>query len=152
MSTAIDIVRDKLVGNSFFAIRCGDILDLRFHGFYLSAQEFRFDSDPLVLKSLTDVFPAIAAAADPSDVAAITAVWASRGSEVVEVDLFPDNGLRITFANGLHLTLPTDTAIVDWHWGLTRDGRHPYCECILRTFEDGQLRIDPSEQGGAQNP
>jgi hypothetical protein len=46
----------------------------------------------------------------------------------------PDSRLELIFENGVKLSFPTDTEVIDWQWALNESGKDPYNGCIVGVF------------------
>ncbi len=138
---ALEILKEKFLGNFYSRFSVGDTFDLCFDQFWLIAQNVEsLDEDRLNQVVLQHYHPA-GIAVDKEDVAKAAIICSTRRKEVVEVTLAPDSALQLYFDNGVKLLFPTNTDIVDWHWAINEKADSPYVDCLVGCFNPGEIQL-----------
>ncbi len=138
---AIDILREKLLGNFYSRFSRGDTWDLYFDGFWLIAHEVISTEEKELNKYLMENYKPAKEAIDKEDVAKSIVVSSCLRKGIVDISLDSDMALTIRFENGTQLTFPTNTDIVDWQWAINENGNDPYLGCIIGCFFAGEIQI-----------
>ncbi len=115
---ALEILREKFLGNFFSRFSVGDTFDFYFGQFWLIAQNVESKNEEGLSQEILQHYHPANIAVDKEDIAKSAIIFSTRGKEVVGVSLAPDSALQLNFENGVKLLFPTDTDIVDWHWAI----------------------------------
>lgn len=123
-------------------VEIGDTWRLSFDDFVLRAQEIRTGEAPVIARALagTDCWNSVVV--DRDDVPIAVAVLALRRKPVASVDVYDDATLRLHFAPGEALVIPTDTETVDWQWAISATDNDPYHSFRVACFRRGEIAID----------
>ena len=136
----IEVLEDKLLGNSYSRISCGDTFDLYFDGFWLITQSV-ISSDEKVLNMLIAAYRPVNQAIEKEDVAKNLILTATLRKKITDVFISTDSCLELSFENGVTLHFPTDTGVVDWQWALNENGQDPYHDFIVGVLESGNVQL-----------
>lgn len=143
---ALDILKEKLVGNFYSRFSIGDTFDLFFDSFWLIAHNV-ISPDEKNLNSflLNEYNPAIDAI-DKEGVSKSTIICSTLRKKIIEASLADDATLKLYFENGVSLLFPTNTDIVDWQWAINENGNDPYLNFIVGCFNQGEVQIRNRER------
>jgi len=136
----IEVLEEKLLGNSYSRISCGDTFDLYFDGFWLITQNVT-SSDEKVLNMVIAGYRPVNEAIDKEDVAKNLILTTTLRKKITDVSISSDSCLELGFENGVRLHFPTDTEIVDWQWALNKNGQDPYRDLIVGVLESGSVQL-----------
>ena len=138
---AIDILKEKLVGNFYSRISLGDTFDLCFDGFWLIAHNVVSNDEEQLNEQFIERYSSAAEAIDREDVAKSVVLCCTRRKKIVDVVLAPDSTLELIFENGISLSFPTSTETVDWQWAITVNGQEPHNGYLISVFESGEVQV-----------
>ena len=138
---ALDILKEKLVGNFYSRFSIGDTFDLFFDSFWLIAHNvISADAESLNNLILNEYKPA-KDAIDKENVSKSTVISTTMRKKITELSLEGDATLKLFFENGVTLLFPTNTDIVDWQWAINEKGNDPYLGFIVGCFNQGEVQI-----------
>ncbi len=137
---AAEDLKRALAGQSYsrFGVHTG--FELEFEKFVLAAQEIESPDEDLFNIGLVQSYPPASFTANPQLIAKSAVLGACLGVPVSTVEVAVDASLALTFENGVRITLPTSTPIVDWHWAITVGREDPYSGCIVACFAPGEIQ------------
>lgn len=138
---AIEILEDKLVGNFYSRFSVGDTFDLCFDRYWLLSQDVVASEESKLNSLLFSEYQPASEAVDKEYVAKAVVVSSTLRKMVTGVSLGADSTLELDFDNGVRLTFPTHTEIVDWHWAINEEGNSPYENFIVGCFSPGEVEI-----------
>lgn len=138
--SAIEILKEKLLGNFYSRMSLGDTFDLYFDNFWHISQNVVSPDEVTINKNISEYQPAIEAI-DKEDIAKGTILTATLRKKVTEVSLSSNSSLELCFENGVRLKFTTDTAVVDWQWAINENAQDPYLGCIVGVFESGEVQL-----------
>jgi hypothetical protein len=144
---ALEILREKLVGNFYSRFSIGDTFDLDFHSFWLIAQNINFDGEDVLNGMLFKNCKWATEAVDKEYISKSTIICGTLRKNVIDVTLAKNAVLRLLFDNGVTLNFPTNTEIVDWQWAINKKGGDPYEDLIVGCFSSGEMQIGSSYKG-----
>ena len=136
----IEVLEEKLLGNFYTRLSCGDTFDLHFDGFWLITQNV-ISSDERVLNMLIAGYRPGIEAVDKESVAKNLILTTTLRKKITDVSISSDSWLELSFENGVKLHFPTDTEVVDWHWALNENGQDPYHDFIVGVLESGDVQL-----------
>lgn len=143
---AIEILQNKLVGNFYSRFSVGDTFELYFDGFWLVAQNVKTTDEIDLNNFLLNKYQPAKEAIDKEDISKSTVICSTLGKIVTEVSLALDSTLTLAFENGVTLTFPTNTDIVDWQWALNKTGQDPYNEFMVACLWKGEIEIHEEQK------
>jgi len=138
---AIEILKEKLVGNFYSRFSAGDTFDLYFDQFWLIAQNVLTPDEKQLSDLLFANYPPANEAIDKEDIAKTVIISSTLRKNIVGVSLGSDSTLELDFENGVTLQFPTNTEIVDWHWAINEEGNDPYLGCVVGCFNPGEVQV-----------
>ena len=138
-------LQSALVGQFYgrFGVHTG--FELEFEHFVLAAQEIESPEEELLNAGFVQSYPPASFTANPQLIAQSAILAACLGVSISTVQVAADASLTLGFENGVRITLPTSTPVVDWHWAITEGRADPYSGCIIACFAPGEI------QGGIAN-
>ena len=142
---AADQLRDLLIGKDYASFSVATSFGFGFDGFELASQDVLCPDEDVIKSAFVNSYAPAAKTGVPELIGKSAILAACLGSTISDVQVFPDASIILWFANGVQLTLPTNTPTVDWHWAITEDGSDPYTGCIVACFAPGEI------QGGIAN-
>ena len=137
----IEVLKDKLVGNYYSRFSAGDTFDLYFDGFWLISQNVVASEENKLNSVLFSEYQPANEAIDKEDVAKTVVISSTLRKKITGVSLSADSTLELVFENGVRLSFPTNTEIVDWHWAINEEGNSPYESCIVGCFSPGEVQV-----------
>lgn len=137
----IEILKDKLVGNYYSRFSAGDTFDLYFDGFWLISQNVVASEENKLNGLLFSEYQPANEAIDKEDVVKTVVISSTLRKIITGVSLNADSTLELVFENGVRLSFPTNTEIVDWHWAINEKGNSPYESCIVGCFSPGEVQV-----------
>jgi hypothetical protein len=138
---AIEILKEKLVGNFYSRFSAGDTFDLYFDQFWLTSQNVVASEEKQLNGILSSEYQPANEAIDKEDIAKIVVISSTLRKKITEVSLSADSTLKLVFENSVYLQFPTDTEIADWHWAINEKGNDPYLGCIVGCFNPGEVQV-----------
>ena len=138
---AIEILKAKLVGNFYSRFGAGDTFDLYFDGFWLISHNVIASEENKLRSVLLNGYQTANEAIDKEDVAKTVVISSTLRKKITGVYLSDDSTLELGFENGVRLSFPTNTEIVDWHWAISEEGHSPYESCIVGCFSPGEVQV-----------
>jgi hypothetical protein len=138
---AIEILKEKLVGNFYSRFSAGDTFDLLFDGFWLISQNVIASEESKLNSVLFNEYQPANEAIDKEDIAKTVVMSSTLGKEITRVSLSSDSTLDLVFENGVRLSFPTNTETVDWHWAINEKGNSPYESCIVGCFSPDEVQV-----------
>lgn len=142
VTTPADGIRNALVGACYSRFAASDPFDFYFDSFVLSSREVLFNDESPINANFVSGYAPARFTANPGYIAKSAVAAACIGVFVSAVEVLADSSLRLTFDNNVELQLPTDTAVVDWHWAITESGGDPYAGCMIACFAPGDIQGD----------
>lgn len=140
-ASALDKLNELLLGEEFHIIEFGDCWSLSLsNGLWLVAQNFR-STEEVALNTLLHVHPGISDAVDNEDIAKAIVLLKNRRKTITNVRLSDTSELILSFEGGGSFTVPTDTGIVDWQWGINKSGADPYSEAFIACFNAAEIFV-----------
>jgi hypothetical protein len=137
---AADQLRDILIGKDYASFSVATSFGFGFDGFELASQDVLCPDEDVIKSAFVNSYAPAAKTGAPELIGKSAILAACLGATISDVQVFPDASIILWFANGVQLTLPTNTPIVDWHWAITEDGRDPYTACIIACFAPGEIQ------------
>ena len=113
---AIEILKEKLVGNSYSRFSVGDTFDYDFDEFWLIAQNVVSSDDEHLNRAMLSKYKPAIEAIDKADISTSLVSCCTLRKEIIGLSLAKDATLVLTFENDVNLHFTTDTETVDWHW------------------------------------
>ena len=138
---AIEILKEKLVGNYYSRFSAGDTFDLYFDRFWLIAQNVISSDEKQLNDLLCAKYQPANEAIDKEDIAKTVIIGSTLMKNITGVSLGSDSTLELVFENGVTLQFPTNTEIVDWHWAINEKGNSPYESFIVGCFSPGEVQV-----------
>ena len=138
---AIEILKEKLVGNFYSRFSVGDTFDIYFDQFWLIAQNVVAPDEKQLNDMLFSKYQPANEAIDKEDIAKTVIISSTLRKNITAVSLGSDSALKLVFENGVTLQFPTNTEIVDWHWAINKEGDDPYMGCIVGCFNPGEVQV-----------
>ena len=138
---AIEILKEKLVGNFYSRFSVGDTFDIYFDQFWLIAQNVVTPDEKHLNDMLFSKYQPANEAIDKEDIAKTVIISSTLRKNITAVSLGSDSALKLVFENGVTLQFPTNTEIVDWHWAINKEGDDPYMGCIVGCFNPGEVQV-----------
>jgi hypothetical protein len=138
---ALDILKEKLVGNFYSRFSIGDTFDLFFDSFWLIAQNVVSADEESLNNLLLNEYKPAKDAIDKENVSKSTVISSTMRKKITELSLAGDATLKLFFENGVTLLFPTNTDIVDWQWAINENGNDPYLDFIVGCFNQGKVKI-----------
>jgi hypothetical protein len=142
MTSALEILRQKLKGNFYSRFSAGDTWAFGFDGFWLIAQEIQSKDERQLNSHLLDSYVPAREAIDKECVAKSIVVSSCLRKNVVDVEVDWRSMLTIEFENGIRLVFPTNTDTVDWQWAINNNGGDPYLDCIIGCFHQDEIYVE----------
>ena len=139
--SVVEILEGKLVGNFYSRFGVGDTFDLCFDGFWLIAQNVLAPEESRIGGLLFSEYQPANEATEREDVAKTVIISSTLGKKITGVSLSADSMLELAFENGVRLSFPTDTEIVDWHWAINEKDNSPYESCMVGCFGPGEIQV-----------
>ncbi|MBB6342982.1 hypothetical protein HNP49_003170 [Pseudomonas fluvialis] len=139
--SAIQILKEKLVGNFYSRFSVGDAFDLYFDGFWLITNNIESPDEGSLNQQFAGTYQPTTEAIDKEDIAKTIILCSTLRKNIVDVTLSKDSALILKFENGVDLVFPTNTEIVDWHWAINENGNDPFLGCIVGCFSPGEIYI-----------
>lgn len=138
---ALDILKDKLLGNFISRFSVGDTWDLSIGNYWLIAQDISSSDEAFLNGVFKDSFRHYDSTVDKDYISKCAIVAAAMRREIINVELDKLCSLEIKFDNDFKLLIPTNAAIVDWQWCLNETGADPYRDCLVACFWEGEILI-----------
>ena len=137
---AAEDLQGALVGQFYarFGVHTG--FELEFEDFGLTAQEIESPDEELLNASFVQSYPPARFTANPRVIAKSAVLAACLGVVVSTVEVAADASLTLGFENGVRITLPTSTPVIDWHWAITEGREDPYSGCLIACFAPGEIQ------------
>lgn len=142
----IDVLNDRLKGSFISRFSVGDTWELYFGDYWLSAHNLISSGESPLNEWLVTSYSPFQNAIDRESISKCVIVAALMRKEVISVALDEACNLTINFQDNGKLTLPTDTAIVDWQWSLSEKGSDPYMSYIAACFGEGEISLSEEKQ------
>lgn len=142
---ALDILKDKLLGNFISRFSVGDTWDLSIGDYWLIAQDITSSDEAYLNGFFKDNFRYFDSTVDKEYISKCAIVAAAMRREVTNVKLHELCSLEIEFDNNFKLFIPTNAEIVDWQWCLNETGADPYRDYLVACFWEGKIQIGKSE-------
>jgi hypothetical protein len=137
---AAEQLRALLIGKDYASFSVATSFGLGFDGFELASQDVLCPDEDVINSAFVNSYAPAAKTGVPELIGKSAILAACLGATISDVQVSPDASVILWFANGVQLTLPTNTPIVDWHWAITEDGRDPYTGCIIACFASGEIQ------------
>lgn len=137
----LDVLNGRLKGNFISRFSVGDTWELCFGDCWISAHNLISSDESLLNDLLTVNYLPFKKAIDQENVSKCIIVAALMQKEVISVALDEACNLTIRFEDNGKLMLPTDTAIVDWQWSLSKEGSDPYVSYLVACFGEGEISL-----------
>lgn len=137
---AAEHLRALLIGKDYASFTVATSFGLGFDEFELASQEVLCPDEDLINRAFVSSYAPAAKTGVPELIGKSAILAACLGVIISDVQVPPDSSVILWFANGVRLTLPTNTPIVDWQWAITEDGRDPYTGCIIACFAPGEIQ------------
>lgn len=137
---AAELLRALLIGKNYASFSVATSFGLGFDGFELASQDVLCPDEELINNAFVSSYTPATKTGVPELIGKSAILAACLGETISDVQVSPDASLILWFANGVQLTLPTNTPTVDWHWAVTEDGRDPYTGCIIACFAPGEIQ------------
>lgn len=138
---ALDILKEKLVGNFYSRFSIGDTFDLFFDSFWLIAHNVVSADEESLNSFLLNEYKPSKDAIDKENVSKSTVICSTLRKKVIELSLASDATLKLAFENGVTLLFPTNTDMVDWQWAINENGNDPYLGFIVGCFNQCEVEI-----------
>ena len=137
---AAEDLKGALVGQVYarFGVHTG--FELEFDSFVLAAREIESPDEVLLNVGFVQSYPPAKFTANPQVIAKSAVLAACLGVAVATVEVAEDASLTLIFENGVNVTLPTSTPVVDWHWAITEGRADPYSGCLIACFAPGEIQ------------
>jgi hypothetical protein len=142
---AIDILRDKLVGQFISRFSVGDTWDLAIGEYWLISQEVVSKDEALLDEWLQNNYSLFSTTIDKEQISKSAIIASLLRREIVNVKFDDVYNLVIEFEEGAELVISTNTGIVDWQWCLNRSGNDPYQDYLVACFGEGEIAISDSQ-------
>jgi len=142
---AIDILRDKLIGQFISRFSIGDTCDLAIGDYWLIAQEVVSKDEALLNEWLQNNYSLFNSTVDKEQISKSAVIASLLRREVVAIRLDNLYNLVIYFEEGAELIIPTNTGIVDWQWCLNRSGNDPYRDYLVACFWEGEIAVSNNQ-------
>lgn len=143
---AAEQLRVLLIGKFYASFSVATAFGFTFDGFELAAQDVVCADEDIINNSFVNSYAPAAQTGVPELIGKSAILAACLGATISDVQVSPDASVILSFANGVQLTFPTNTPIVDWHWAITEDGRDPYTGCIIACFAPGEIQGSTANQ------
>ena len=152
LSEAAEDLRSALIGAFYsrFSVHTG--FELAFEGFTLAAQEIESPDEEQLNRELLGSYPPVRHTANPEVIAKSTVLAACLAVPVSLVEVAADASLTLGFENGVCISLPTSTPIVDWHWAITEGSQDPYTGYIIACFAPGEVQGSIANKSSKPTP
>lgn len=142
---AIELLRDKLVGQFISRFGIGDTWDLSVGDYWLVAQDI-FSKDEVLLNNwLQNNYPLFKGTVHKENISKSAVIAALLRREITDIKLDKLCNLTIEFEGGPELIILTNADIVDWQWCLNRTGNDPYREYIVACFWEGEIVVNKNQ-------
>lgn len=135
-------LKKLLMGNEFYRMSVGDTFDLFFDSFCLVAYDIRSNHETFLDKLLTDNFLPVKEAVDQEYVAKNILLTVSLRKKISDVTLNDEMNLELTFENNITIVFGTNDEMVDWQWGINKDGQCLFKECCIGVLSSGKVQFD----------
>ena len=146
-STALEVLKRKILGNYIAEFSVGNVWSLRLNdGNRIIAQEIHADEELKFTNWFRDNYPLYQTIVDKGYIAQCAIVAANMQKLITDIKLNDDNSLTIEFEHGGRLILPSTVDIVDWQWALNEHGGDPYVDFIVGCFGKDDLEVNPEKQ------
>ena len=142
---AIEILRDKLVGEFISRFSVGDTWDLSISGYWLIAQEINSKDEVSLNDWLQRNYDLYSIAVDKESVSKSIIVASILRREITDVKLDESYALTLEFEGKAELVFSTKAEIVDWQWCLNRTGNDPYIDYLVACFWEGEIAINENQ-------
>jgi hypothetical protein len=119
--TALEILTSKLIGSSIAGFSIGDWWDLSFGGYHIVTQNVILEDEDALGQLANNTFSWFKKSVDKENIGKCAIVTACMRREVIGVEINKSCDLVVKFHDGLKLTIPTDTSIVDLAMVLEQD-------------------------------
>ena len=138
---ALDILKEKFVGNFYSRFSVGDTFDFIFDSFWLVAHNVVSTDEDILNNFLLSEYEPAKDAVDKEDVSKSTIICSTLRKKIVDLSLTDEAALTLGFENGVTLLFPTNTDVVDWQWAINDEGKDPYLGFIVGCFNQGEVQI-----------
>ncbi|MFD1466945.1 hypothetical protein ACFQ48_01815 [Hymenobacter caeli] len=142
---AIEILKDKLVGQFISRFSAGDTWDLSIDGYWLMAQEIFSKDETLFNMWLQNDYHLYDSTVDKEDISKSAIVASILRREITDLKLDELCNLTLEFEGGAELVLLTSAAIVDWQWCLNKTGSIPYSDYLVACFWEGEIAVNENQ-------
>ena len=141
---AIQMLNEKLVGNSYTYISIGDYWSLFIdHELWLVSHEVSTSEEDGINNILSGITPPVLDGVDSEDIAKAIAVIRHKRQPTSGISLAADGTLELIFDNNRRLAFSSAVDIVDWQWCLNSSGDDPYHDrdFLVACFWTGEVKI-----------
>lgn len=138
--SAIEVRQEKLLGSFYSLFRVGHAYGLYFDNFWLIANKVTCSDEEKLNGQLLAIYHPTGEAVDKEQVAKSIILASTLQKSITSVALLADSSLELIFENGVKLSFPTDTEVVDWYWALNETGNGRYHGCIVGAFASGDVK------------
>ena len=138
---ALDILKEKLVGNFYSRFSVGDTFDFFFDSYWLIAHNVVSVDEECLNSLLLNEYQPAKDAIDKEDVSKSTIICSTLRKKVIGLSLADDAALELFFENGVTLLFPTNTDVADWQWAINEKGNDPYLGFLVGCFHQGEVQI-----------
>jgi hypothetical protein len=142
---AIDILRDKLIGQFISRFSIGDTWDLAIGEYWLIAQEVVSKNEAPLNEWLQNNYSLFNSTVDKEQISKSAVIASLLRREITDIKLDDVYNLVIEFEEGAELIVLTNTNIVDWQWFLNRSGNDPYKEYLVAYFGEGEIAVSDNQ-------
>ena len=152
MSKTAEDLRSALVGAFYWRFSVHTGFELAFETFTLAAYEVESPDVEQFNHELLSKSPPAHRNANP-DVITKSAVLATCLCVPVSlVEVAADASLTLGFENGVRISFPTSTPVVDWHWAITEGIGDPYSGRIVACFAPGEIQGSIANKSSKPTP
>jgi hypothetical protein len=142
---AIEVLRNKLVGEFISRFSVGDTWDLSIGDYWLSAQEINSKYELSLNDWLQRNYDLYSSAVDKEIISKSSIVASVLRREITDVKLDESYALQLEFEDKAELVLSTKVEIVDWQWCLNRTGNDPYRDYLVACFREGEIAVNENQ-------
>ncbi len=142
---AIEILKDKLVGQFISRFSVGDTWDLSIGDYWLIAYDIFSKDEDLLNNWLQNSYDLFSSTVDKENISKSAVIAALLRREIADIKLDESYNLTIEFEGEVELFVLTNVDIVDWQWCLNRSGADPYQEYLVACFGKGEIAINENQ-------